>query len=84
MRQRAHAVAVGNVHIGAARYEDFKYRLVGFDTVPQDDGLKQRRPTKAVDVIDRAASLHQKTHRLHVAMFSRSNQRRTMCLPPYP
>jgi hypothetical protein len=48
MRQRAHPVAVGNVHIGAARYEDFEYLLVGFATVPQDYGLKQRRPAKAV------------------------------------
>jgi hypothetical protein len=45
-------------------------------TVAQDDGLEQRRPAQAVDVVDVDRRLQQLAHRLHVAVVRRRDQRR--------
>src|SRR3712207_1427959 len=51
MAQRGHALAIGQVHIGAGFDEEADHLGMARATITQDDGLQQRRPAQAIYVI---------------------------------
>jgi hypothetical protein len=57
MRQRRHAVGIGQLQPGAVHHQQAHDLGVRGTTVAQDDGLEQRRPAEAVDVVDVDARL---------------------------
>ena len=51
MRQGRHAVFVGQVHVGLGVDQQLHYLLVAWAAVAQHNGLHQRRPAQAIDVV---------------------------------
>ena len=51
MLQRAHAVAIGQVGVGASGQQQLHDLLVAGAAVAQQDGFQQRCPAQAVDVV---------------------------------
>lgn len=71
MNQRRHALRIRQLQLGAVHHQTAHDLSVGSATVTQDDGLEQRRPAEAVDMVDVDLCLQQLAHRLHVAVVRR-------------
>src|SRR5688572_2225904 len=74
VRQRAHALAVGEVRVGAGREQQADALGVARTAVAEDDRLEQRRPPEAVDVVDLDRRLQQLPDHLDVAAIGGADQ----------
>ncbi|KAG1432811.1 hypothetical protein G6F57_022675 [Rhizopus arrhizus] len=76
MRKRCAAIAVGQVHVGAALDQQRHDLLMARAAVAQDDGFQQPRPAQPVYVVGVPPSRQQRLHDLDVAAFACGDQRR--------
>ncbi len=59
MTERRHALAVGDVDVGAGLDERPHRFLMAAPALPEDHGLEQRRPAEIVDMVERRAAADQ-------------------------
>src|SRR5262245_21763265 len=65
--ERAHALPIGEIEVGAAVDEGLDRRLMPRAAVAQYDGFDERRPAEVVDVVERGLAGDQRGYHLGVA-----------------